>query len=62
MALDYTTRRGRTHLHSEKQHRFMHARLSEGDHSGDHTHIEAHGKRVRETADHRSVYYAKGRR
>jgi len=40
--MNYTTKRGRVHLHSEKQHRYMHFKKL------DHTHHEE-GKEVRET-------------
>ena len=44
--LDYRTGRGkRVHLTSPAQHRWMHARLNEGDAAGDHTHYE-HGVSV----------------
>lgn len=40
--LDFRSHRGRVHLASPAQHRWMHARLNEGDAAGDHTHYE-HG-------------------
>ena len=41
--MEYTTRRGRTHSHSVKEHRLLHGRKL------DHTHINPDGSRTRET-------------
>ncbi len=41
--ISYTTRRGRTHGHSKKQHGKLHVEKA------DHTHINPDGSRTRET-------------